>query len=60
MSLEWKIAEGGNSGIVFHVMEDYGNSRETGPVMQVLDDAKHPDGAEPKTSAGYALIAAEG
>lgn len=45
LEIEWKIAEGGNSGIIFHVQEDpkYRNTYETGPEMQVLDDERHPD-----------------
>lgn len=45
LSLEWKISEGGNSGIMFHVHEDpkFGATYSTGPEIQVLDDAKHPD-----------------
>ena len=39
--------------------EEFGAPYETGPEYQVLDDAKHGDGKNPKTSAGalYALIA---
>lgn len=45
LELEWKIAEGGNSGIMWGVVEDkkYCCPYITGPEMQVLDDAKHPD-----------------
>lgn len=45
LKLDWKIAEGGNSGIFWGVIEsaDYNNTYETGPEMQVLDDDKHPD-----------------
>ena len=45
LELEWKIAVGGNSGIMYHVSEDtiYKATYETGPEMQVLDDARHPD-----------------
>jgi hypothetical protein len=59
LSLEWKIAPGGNSGIIYRVTEEEGAPYMTGPEMQVLDDEKHPDGKNPKTSAGalYALIA---
>ncbi len=59
LKLEWKISPGGNSGVMFHVTEAHGASYESGPEMQVLDNAKHPDGHNPKTSAGaaYALIA---
>jgi hypothetical protein len=57
LSLEWKISEGGNSGIMYHVTEEFGAPYETGPEMQVLDNAKHGDGKNPLTSAGacYAL-----
>jgi hypothetical protein len=45
LSLEWKIAEGGNSGIFWGVKEDekYGEPYLTGPEIQVLDDERHPD-----------------
>lgn len=45
LSLEWKISEGGNSGIFYGIHEDtrYGEPYQTGPEIQVLDDAKHPD-----------------
>jgi hypothetical protein len=59
MELEWKVAPGGNSGIFFHVSEDYDYVWETGPEMQVLDNEAHRDGLDPRTSAGanYALHA---
>lgn len=45
LALDWKIAEGGNSGVFWAVKEDpkYKVPYATGPEMQVLDDAKHPD-----------------
>ncbi len=45
LETEWKIAPGGNSGIIFHVHEDpkYKTTYMTGPEMQVLDDERHPD-----------------
>lgn len=45
LALEWKISEGGNSGIFFNVVEDdkYSQVYFTGPEMQVLDDERHPD-----------------
>jgi hypothetical protein len=57
--LEWKVAPGANSGIMYHVSEDADAPYETGPEMQVLDDNLHADAKDPKTSAGslYALIA---
>jgi hypothetical protein len=59
LELEWKISEGGNSGIFFGVREIPGLevAYETGIEMQVLDDDRHVDGGTPETSAGacYAL-----
>ncbi|MCF2444404.1 DUF1080 domain-containing protein [Dyadobacter sp. CY345] len=45
LELEWKISEGGNSGIIYHVIEDkkYCCPYSTGPEIQILDDVKHPD-----------------
>ena len=59
LKLEWKISPGGNSGIIYLVSEDFDQTYQTGPEMQVLDDAKHRDGKDPRTSAGalYGLIA---
>jgi hypothetical protein len=52
LQLEWKISRGGNSGIFFHVKEDTALAvYETGPEMQVLDNAGHNDGKNPLTSA---------
>lgn len=42
LDIEWKIAEGGNSGIKYRVTK-YGKQM-LGPEYQVLDDDKHPDG----------------
>jgi len=59
LELEWRVAPGGNSGVIYLVSEDQDQTWKTGPEMQVLDDAKHPDGKDPRTSAGalYGLIA---
>ncbi len=45
LEFDWKISEAGNSGVMFHVHEDpkFGQPYQTGPEIQVLDDAKHPD-----------------
>jgi hypothetical protein len=58
--LEWKIREGGNSGIMFRVTEEAERTYETGPEIQVLDDERHRDGGSRLTSAGsnYGLHAA--
>lgn len=60
LALEWRISEGGNSGIMFRVTEGAEATYETGPEMQVLDDARHADGHNRLTSAGsdYGLYAA--
>ncbi len=55
LMLEWKISEGGNSGIMYRVTEGPEASYQTGPEMQVLDDARHPDGRDRLTSAGSAF-----
>lgn len=52
LSLEWKVEEGGNSGIFYLVNEQAERIYEGAPEMQVLDDAHHPDGGSPLTSAG--------
>jgi hypothetical protein len=60
LSVEWKISEGGNSGIIFGVKEDsmFKKSYLTGMEMQVLDNSKHPDAKITKHRAGdlYDLI----
>jgi type 1 glutamine amidotransferase len=58
-SVEWKIAPGGNSGIMYRCSEEFDFPWRTGPEMQILDNAKHQDGKDPKTSAGalYAIKA---
>jgi len=45
LSLEWKISECGNSGIMYRIVEDpkYKQPYLTGPEMQVLDNKCHPD-----------------
>ena len=59
LRFDWKVAPGANSGVIYRVTEDHNASYETGPEYQVLDDSKHGDGKNPKTSAAalYALIA---
>ncbi|QOJ13813.1 MAG: DUF1080 domain-containing protein [Planctomycetia bacterium] len=61
LDLEWRISSGGNSGVFFGVSEEEPNRHvwETGPEMQILDNAGHADGRVPLTSAAaaYALYA---
>jgi hypothetical protein len=66
LKLEWKISEGGNSGIFYLGQEDslYDFIWKTAPEMQVLDNDKHPDamlGKNGNRKAGslYDLIPAD-
>jgi glutathione peroxidase-family protein len=54
---EWKVAPGANSGVMYRASEEGEWPWRFGPEYQVLDDAKHADGKNPKTSAAacYAL-----
>ncbi len=59
LELEWKVPEGGNSGIFYFATEEGDHIWQSAPEMQVLDDEKHTDGENTLTSAGalYAMIA---
>jgi hypothetical protein len=54
LSIDWKIAEGGNSGIIFGVHEDptLGATYLSGIEMQVLDNQKAEDNKKPSHLAG--------
>jgi len=43
LKLEWKISEGGNSGIFYLGQETHDFIWKTAPEMQVLDNERHPD-----------------
>lgn len=47
LTLEWKIAKGGNSGVFYHLKEGYPGPSGIGPEYQLIDDenyaAMHPD-----------------
>lgn len=65
LTLEWRISEGGNSGIFYLAQEVPGEPIwKSAPEMQVLDNAKHPDaklGVDGNRQAGslYDLIPAK-
>jgi type 1 glutamine amidotransferase len=61
LRFEWKVAAGSNSGVMYRTGEDADAPYMTAPEYQVLDDDKHPDGKDPKTSAAalYALYACQ-
>lgn len=56
LSLDWKISEGGNSGVMWAVQDDPEKYKEpylTGPEIQILDNQRHPDAKNgPDRTAG--------
>ncbi len=52
LSIDWKVEPGSNSGIFYRAVEGPEEIYFGAPEMQVLDDAKHPDGKSELTSAG--------
>lgn len=60
LSVDWKVEEGGNSGIFYRAVEGSGEIYFSAPEMQILDDDAHVDGGDALTSSGsnYALHAA--
>ncbi len=59
LQFEFKITEGGNSGVMYRVSLGDNAPYMSGPEYQVLDDANHDDGKNEMTSVGslYALYA---
>ena len=58
LSLEWKISPGGNSGIIYNVVEDtsiYKTTYATGPEYQIIDSGGYKDKLTPKqvSAANY-------
>lgn len=54
LTLDWKITPGGNSGILYHVVEkpEYKYDYETGPEYQVVDDGGWTDSLQDAQKAG--------
>ena len=52
LALDWKVGDGGNSGIFYRATEAGDYVWQSASEMQVLDDARHADGKSPLTSAG--------
>jgi hypothetical protein len=51
--VDWRLAEGGNSGIMYRVTEDRPEPHMTGPEVQLLDNVRHPDARiSPTRTAG--------
>ncbi len=63
LNFEWKISKGGNSGVIYHVMEGkkFRTPYVTGPEYQVLDDVNFPIKLEDWQLAGadYAMHIAD-
>ncbi|MFT4024817.1 MAG: DUF1080 domain-containing protein [Flavihumibacter sp.] len=63
LSWDWKIGKGGNSGVMYHVVEDkkYEGPYMTGPEYQLIDDIGFPEKIEDwqKTGADYAMNLAD-
>ena len=59
LSLDWKATKGGNSGVMYGVIEDpkYDTPWKTGPEYQLIDDVGFPEKIEPwqKAGADYAM-----
>ena len=53
LRFEWKVSPGANSGVIYHCNEydDVRLSFMSGPEYQILDDDKHINGKNPKTTA---------
>jgi hypothetical protein len=59
LTWEWRIAEGGNSGLKYFVLEDQDSA--IGHEYQMIDDARHADakiGPKRQTAALYDVLAA--
>jgi Domain of Unknown Function (DUF1080) len=59
LSWSWKITKGGNSGVMYHIIEDkkYKAPYETAPEYQLIDDVGYPGKLEEwqKSGADYAM-----
>ena len=61
LRFEWKVSEGGNSGVMYRVAEGDGLGAvwQTGPEYQILDDERHGDaknGEDRKAASLYGLF----
>ena len=61
LQVEWKVADGANSGIMYRVSLGDDAPYMSGPEYQILDDAEHQDGKNELTAAGslYGMFAAK-
>lgn len=61
LRFDWKIAKGGNSGVMYRVEKQY-HPPTSGPEYQLLDDQAHGDGhhEDRRTASAYAIFAPQG
>jgi hypothetical protein len=52
LTLDWRVEEGGNSGVLYRAVLGLEQIYHGAPEMQILDDERHRDGQNPLTSAG--------
>jgi len=57
LKLEYRLSEGANSGIMYHVTEEEARTWQTGPEVQILDNPRHKD--PQKSGWLYQLYASE-
>ena len=57
LSIDWKISPEGNSGIMYHVTEEFDAAYLSGPEYQLIDDEGFPEKLEDwqKTASDYAM-----
>lgn len=57
LSLEWKMSEGGNSGIFYHVVEDdkYATAYMTGPEYQIMTQPVQAENEMQSVGADYGM-----
>ena len=54
LAFDWMVDARGNSGVFYRATEEYPKVYWSAPEYAVVDDAGHPDGRNPITSAGAA------
>lgn len=57
LSLDWKIGKGGNSGVMYHVLEEGDETYESGPEYQLLDNRGRSEPPLEQAGGLFALYA---
>jgi hypothetical protein len=52
LEFDWMLDPGGNSGVFYRATEEYEKIYWSAPEYALLDNARHPDGRNPLTTAG--------